>query len=474
MADEPDLKIAQGSAFLILGTNLGVPASSTQFPLVRNLGGTSVQVTVVTVDGTTTVDAFVLSIYPHGYPGAQWIRAVLPSTTPVGPAIVVVTYNGKSSPLSRFDVVSHLVGLYSLVQNFQQGKLVQNRLGQPARPGQPVSLWATGLGAAKGDEGAGPLLADIPVPGMEVLIGGKSARIIYAGRSDCCAGVDQIIAEVPAGVEGCAVAVRVRYPEYYFWDWLTSSPYVSMAIASSGSVCTEPSRLPVDIVEKLDSSPLRYEVVSSDGTRLFAKFATGVPDGLPPLGTCGGVGGLDSTSLDAGPTLNLRSGQTTIEIPKIPTRFGDYYEATVQMPAGAYTLDNGNGGPQISAFRTAFTVPQSTFLWTNKDSLAVRREQDLKITWSGGDSSTGYVVIVGGFTTESVWSVFQGEFACFERADKGSFTVPIADLWTTDTRRADHLDLFVTYVFTHRFAVPELDLAEFLHSSGGQLSVKLR
>ena len=37
LADEPDLKIAQGSAFLIWGTNLGVPASSTQFPLVRNL-----------------------------------------------------------------------------------------------------------------------------------------------------------------------------------------------------------------------------------------------------------------------------------------------------------------------------------------------------------------------------------------------------------------------------------------------------
>src|SRR5262249_52551168 len=125
IADEPDLKIAQGSAFLIWGTNLGVPASSTQFPLVRNLGGTSVQ---VTVGGTTTVDAFVLPIDPAGSPPReQVIRAVLPSATPVGPASVLVTYNGKSSQSWRFDVVSHLVGLYSFVQNFQQGKLVQNR-----------------------------------------------------------------------------------------------------------------------------------------------------------------------------------------------------------------------------------------------------------------------------------------------------------------------------------------------------------
>src|SRR5262249_30617086 len=51
------------------------------------------------------------------------------------------------------------------------------------------------------------------IPGLEVLVGGIAAKVVYTGRSGCCAGIDQIIVEVPRGVEGCNVAARVRYPD---------------------------------------------------------------------------------------------------------------------------------------------------------------------------------------------------------------------------------------------------------------------
>jgi hypothetical protein len=47
--------------------------------------------------------------------------------------------------------------------------------------------------------------------GVEVLLGLKPARVLYAGRSACCAGLDQIVIETPQGVEGCSVPIITRF-----------------------------------------------------------------------------------------------------------------------------------------------------------------------------------------------------------------------------------------------------------------------
>src|SRR3990172_10846387 len=85
----PNAGIAQGSIFVIFGSNLGpaslVQVSSFPLPTFEGLAGTSVKVSV----GGTTVDAIML------YTVATQVAAVLPSSTPLGTGTVTVTYNGQ-------------------------------------------------------------------------------------------------------------------------------------------------------------------------------------------------------------------------------------------------------------------------------------------------------------------------------------------------------------------------------------------
>lgn len=72
----PGFGIAQGSMFVLFGTNLG-PSSLLQvsaFPLPTILGGTFIRAIV----GGTAVDAIML------YTSASQVAAILPSNTPVG------------------------------------------------------------------------------------------------------------------------------------------------------------------------------------------------------------------------------------------------------------------------------------------------------------------------------------------------------------------------------------------------------
>src|SRR5207248_3312604 len=74
--------IAQGSLFLVFGSGLGPAAiQSTGFPLPKQLGGTSMKVTV----NGTTVDALMV------YSLASQLAAVLPSSTPTGTGTITVT-----------------------------------------------------------------------------------------------------------------------------------------------------------------------------------------------------------------------------------------------------------------------------------------------------------------------------------------------------------------------------------------------
>ena len=86
--------------------------------------------------------------------------------------------------------------------------------------------WLTGLGARSSD--------DRPVPqdlkeelGLQVKVGGQEARVLYAGPSGCCAGVDQVAFEIPAGPEGCFVPVVMLIGE-------SVGNFVSLAVSSSG------------------------------------------------------------------------------------------------------------------------------------------------------------------------------------------------------------------------------------------------
>src|SRR5581483_1799312 len=191
----------------IRGDDLGPddPQFASGLPLPTTLGGVSV--TVTAPDGPHSAYLYAVS--------AHQIAALLPSGTPAGAAAVTVSYQGRAGKPADIVVGTRKIGIFTLneagsgpavAQNYNSANdQPVNTLVTPARPGQLITLWATGLGAVSGDEAASPLPGDLGP--IALYVGGKRAVVRYAGRSGCCAGVDQIIFEAPAGVEGCYVPV---------------------------------------------------------------------------------------------------------------------------------------------------------------------------------------------------------------------------------------------------------------------------
>ncbi len=103
-------------------------------------------------------------------------------------------------------------------QNFLDAPDPQNRFrfnagNNPARPGQIMVFWGTGLGPVDP-----PVMAGEPSQGLrlavdqpEVWVGGLQAQVQYAGRAPGFAGLDQVQIVLPDGVPaGCAVPVLLR------------------------------------------------------------------------------------------------------------------------------------------------------------------------------------------------------------------------------------------------------------------------
>src|SRR4051812_21492296 len=175
---------APGSLIAVTGIALG-PATaegSGEFPLRTTMAGVSVRITI----GADTSDAFVMSAQQNR------IQAMLSSRTPVGEGSLVVTYNGvKSAPYRvrvaerNFQVLRR--GPLSLAQNIgTDGSWQPNGFATPARPGQVLVLWGTGLGAVDGDETAAPAPSSSSGAGIEVWFGLVRSRVLYAGQSGCC------------------------------------------------------------------------------------------------------------------------------------------------------------------------------------------------------------------------------------------------------------------------------------------------
>ncbi len=225
--------IARGSIITIYGANIG-PASGVQaptFPLGNSLAGVTIQAT----QGTTTVDVIPL------YVSSGQINALMPSNTPLGQVSLRLTYNNvKSNPLP-VRVVNTSVGIVSVSGGIGAGAF-QNFISsdnQPintpkvtAKPGQVITAYATGLGPVATDN-VQPTAGNLPTK-VEVTVGGKDAKVLYSGRTPCCAGEDQIVFQVPDDApSGCWVPVYVRT------DNAVTSNAVTMAIDAEGQTCSQ-------------------------------------------------------------------------------------------------------------------------------------------------------------------------------------------------------------------------------------------
>src|SRR5581483_1856487 len=225
----PNSGIAQGSLFVVKGTNLGPAALAiaTTFPLPGSIGGTSVTVTV----GSTTVNAVMY------YSLAAQIAAILPSKTPTGTGTVKVTYNGQSVT-APIVVVQSSVGIVTVSQsgagdaiaflNSDSGLITPSHA---ANPGEVLVFWGTGLGPVTSDETQPAVQSDLTNIPLQVLIGGKPATILFRGRNACCSSVDTVYVTVPDGLSGCAVSVNMQIGNLV-------SNTTTIAVAGTGRTCT--------------------------------------------------------------------------------------------------------------------------------------------------------------------------------------------------------------------------------------------
>ncbi|MCC6366475.1 MAG: hypothetical protein IT165_23400 [Bryobacterales bacterium] len=488
----PPGTVVPGSILLIhsAGAPIGPPVAQqhTGFPLDTNLAGTAV---TITVQGASS-NAFILAAEPH------WIRALLPGGTQLGPGILTVTYEDQVSEPYEIRVVERYFRLYDgswcgpsafsnppgfcsprMVENVSpDGDAIPNTFMAPARPGQLVALRGTGLGFAPGDEQSRPIPDNLTFPALRAFIGTQQAKVVYAGRSGCCAGVDEVVVEVPDGIEGCNVPAWVIFnPD----GSATNDAFIS--ISSGDGACSDPQALSQSEVRKLASGNLQAaQVWAIDGTPATwgGYFGAATNTGVIPFGTCRAYSWAGPFAVevplaslrDAGPVIILQTPAERSEALRSPDNF---YNGALSGPlaAGQYAIDNGSGGPGVGPFRAGFSIAWVRSSWTNRDSFTgLAPGEDVTVEWSGGDPA-GQISVTGTFGMDGEIS---GGFICYERASKGKFTIPwpVVERFRATSPNANEFGLAVASFLVQRIEIPGLDLAElFLPGSSARKIVSL-
>jgi uncharacterized protein (TIGR03437 family) len=426
----PNYGIAPGSIFVIFGTGLSINTppvlqSSASPGLQTTLNQTSVSVTV----NGTTVSPFLY------YTSATQVAAVLPSTTPVGNGTITVTYAGQPSAPAPIQVVANAPGLLTMDQSGNGLVKATNNLGNvygvtsSAQPGATVIFWGTGIGAdtanndqvypQKQDNLAGSL-------GLQFLIGGISATVQYAGRSQY-PGLDQYNVVIPANVTpGCFVSAVVQIGSIV-------SNAVTMPISANGGACSDAvTGLSGTEIQSLASKAsgtvnalgaflsvhpggtgsVAFALASSAPSAWFAKGYEYASEGsctiVPPeQGAFSLPGALDLGTLQLGePTITVASQGG-----------GLYQVGGLTIAPGTYTF-SASGGANVGAFSVNVTVPALNFSWTNPGALTnITRSQGATVTWTGGPAN-GNVQVTASVGAPAV------KLFCYAPASAGQLTIP--------------------------------------------------
>jgi uncharacterized protein (TIGR03437 family) len=463
----PNGGIAQGSIFAVFGTGLGGNdlAQQPSYPLQKTLNGTSIKVTV----NGTTVDAIPI------YTLAKQVGAVLPSNTPVGTGTLTLTYNNQTSAAAPITVVANSFGIFTVNQQGTGPGIVTDAnyqvrgLTTSAKPGQAVIIWGTGLGAINRDDALQPAsppvdLTSIPV---EVWVGSQKAAISYRGRSGCCAGLDQIVATIPAGITGCHASLAVKIGNVV-------SNFVTTPIAVNGAACSDPNGPTSGLLKQAEKSgsisigsvilsrsttvstlppPIGTSTTTTDsGLASFSRYtfqqlnSAQNPFQAYTFGACTvypfqgqssiTVDPIEPTPLDAGPALSVSGPRGVKQMPKSTLGGLAFYYALLgggsgptalppYLDAGSYTV-TGPGGNDIVAFSGNINVA-APLTWTNESSIdIIPRVTGVNVTWTGG-APDATVLISGSSFLAGVLpdgsDAVGGVFTCTSM-NTGSFTVP--------------------------------------------------
>lgn len=486
--------VAQGSIFVVEGSNLA-PSGFVQsgFPLPTILN--SVKITLTPTAGGAGTDAYVIytcNTATFNCAGDKsLLAAVLPSSVATGNYNLTVTINGVATAPFAATVVQRKPGLFTqdssgsglaVVQNFISGaQLDVNRFTtgtisgitiSPARPGQTLIAWATGLGpVTTGDNTAAPLF-NFAANGVnvQVIVGGVSIAASFAGRAPGLAAEDQINFQLPANVPtGCTVSFQVSV------NGVLSNPaFIAIAPDANATACVFPGFTTAQLQQfdngasrtfgsfslsqfsiseaslgtvKIDSASggfRRYTGFQLAGlAQVQAQFtSSGACTVSHTVSSSSGQAGLTPVApgnLDAGAvTLNgpAGSGLTNQAFTEDPTSkqysinlgtegIGLPGGLNAKLIAGQYTVA-GAGGADVGNFNAQITLGAPLTLTADLPG-SVNRSAGLTLNWTGGNASD--LVRIFGISSTSTGTgtsaiVDSWTFICTTNAGAGTFTVP--------------------------------------------------
>jgi uncharacterized protein (TIGR03437 family) len=468
----PGSGIAQGAMAVFFGDGLGPSAlqSATSLPLPTELGGTRVR-----IGGQ---DAYLI------YTSARQVSAIIPSTTALGAADIVISYNGQSSQPRRVNVVAADFGIFTrnsagygsaIVQNFvSESSVPLNQLTASATPGQTLILYGTGLGGIDVADNIAPGAKPARVP-VHVTAGGRTVTPAYAGRSPNFPGLDQINFVLPADTAtGCYVPVTVRAGNRV-------SNAVSIAVRAGGSVCQHPLGLDKAALRRLDagqtltvgilnlnkfnlagltggeSAAASFREVDASG--VFVQSGLGTFASLLPLPidvssvTVGAPGQCfvtnlnpqdttDTPELPSNPAVRLLDAGASLRLSGPAGKTGNLtkaqgdgsYAATLSssffggaagtfLQPGAWQITS-TGGADIGAFTATLNLPDPLKLSAPAGS--INRSQPFAVNWTGG-AGNDVVLILGVSIPGGLLNAGNGPlgaFICTALASARTFTVP--------------------------------------------------
>jgi uncharacterized protein (TIGR03437 family) len=493
--------IPQGAVLVVKGTNLSAAgiqqAQAPAYPATLN----NVRITFTAVSGGAVVN--VLMVYTYNQSGVNQLAGVLPSTAATGAYDVRVINGSATSAPFRANVVARKVGIVTAdgsgsgeAQATLSGALIlqrksnQGKIGQfdtrPARPGERMDLWGTGIGADVASDTGGTSGDQTAAASIRVIVDGTEIVPLYAGRSQGFPGLDQIVFNIPASVTpSCTNSVQVRAggvlsnlvtiatsnsdtcpppqgggggggsntnPTQQEIDtWISRGFYTvgNMTLTRSTSYTITDSFLPggtaTTTITKADAIGGQFNRVS--GTDLAKMLRGELPPGFPNLqpavGSCVVYTTTNLTNpypnvtfrgLDAGPQLTSvgpngqqpvprLSNQTTGFTYNTPNSFPNTY-----LAAGNYTL-SGPGGADVGAFSGSLTVAGDLVVTNPDDLKVVNRANGATVRWTGGEPSTVLTISGTSITVNSSGQVGAGAgFVCIQNTSAGQFTVPASIL----------------------------------------------
>jgi uncharacterized protein (TIGR03437 family) len=417
--------IPQGAVFIASIRGIGsdqIQQASFPLPTIDGLGGVTIQI----ASSGAVIDAIMVYLAPNE------VAAILPSSTPLGPATITVNKDGVSAS-KAIKVIAAAFGIFvqvgtggagaALAFNVNgDGSSVQNSTTLSAMAGQDVLINGTGLGAIASDETQSGV-TDVPGTAIQVYVGTQQATVVSAGRGYCCdsldpsfrippgiAAWDVIRFTVPDGVAGCYVPVVVQIGTFV-------SNLAVISIDPSGAACASPvSTLPPELVQKFATQT----GVAFGSISLSRGFG---------LSVNGNTGAITSTKRDTGSAVFLKYLNLPASAVSPATKFAENVCTINGFPdaSGANVM---NGNPITIVPQTSVALDAGTpFTVTGPPGsrTIVKRVAGALFDYPGvtfGDTTPGNYFDPGHYTVTGTGGKDVGAF-------KGAMDVPASQFtWT--------------------------------------------